>query len=310
MSSAFTNRSKAIALYIIPSLIALLCLQRNSLSAQELEPRALTNVPIGMNFALIGYGYSVGDILLDPAVPIENLNANLHTVIGAYVRSINFFGLSGKVDVIVPYATGDWTGVYTGIDTSTSRTGFGDMRFRLSFNFFGAPALKKSQFPGYKPKNISGLSIQLIAPTGQYFPDRLINLGSNRWVLRPQCGFSHTMSKWIVESYLSLWLFTNNTDFWGGNELKQKPLGTIKIHTIRILPKRMWLALDTGYGIGGRTYLNGEEKDTRISTFRFGLTLAKPFGNHHVFRINGTTGVRLERGSEFSAMNVAYQFRW
>jgi hypothetical protein len=45
--------------------------------AQELEPRALTNVPVGLNFAVLGYGYARGNILLDPAVPIENLDSRL-----------------------------------------------------------------------------------------------------------------------------------------------------------------------------------------------------------------------------------------
>ena len=65
--------------------------------AQELEPRALTNVPVGMNFALVGYGYIQGSTLLDPAVPIEDLNGKVHTIIGAYVRSVNILGYQVKL---------------------------------------------------------------------------------------------------------------------------------------------------------------------------------------------------------------------
>ena len=64
-------------------------------NAQELEPRALTNIPVGMNFALAGYAYAQGNLLFDPALPLEDTEAKLHSIIGAYVRSINFFGLSG-----------------------------------------------------------------------------------------------------------------------------------------------------------------------------------------------------------------------
>ena len=97
-----------------------------SLLAQKLEPRLLTNVPIKTNFVMTGYGYSVGNTLLDPAVPIEDLASRVHSIFAAYVRTINFCGLSGKVDAIVPVAFGNWTGFYTGIDTSTTRNGFGD----------------------------------------------------------------------------------------------------------------------------------------------------------------------------------------
>jgi hypothetical protein len=278
--------------------------------SQELEPRALTNVPIGMNFVLLGYSYSQGDLLLDPALPIEDLDGKIHTVAGAYLRSIKIFGLAGKVDVVLPWASGDWTGKLSGIDSSRSVSGMGDARIRLSVNFVGAPPLIKKDFRGYTPSKISGASLQIIVPTGQYDPDRLINLGSNRWAFKPQWGFARYMKNWIIETYMSAYFFTTNSDFFGGQELKQKPLGAIKIHGIRTFPRNWWIALDAGYGLGGTTYLNGEKKDSRISTFRFGLTFAVPFGQHHVLRLTGITGVRLERGSDFDAIALTYQYRW
>jgi hypothetical protein len=75
-------------------------------ASQELEPRALTNIPTGMNFAVAGYAYAKGNILFDPALPIDDAKANLHTFAAAYLRSINFFGMAGKVDVVVPYGIG------------------------------------------------------------------------------------------------------------------------------------------------------------------------------------------------------------
>ena len=158
-----SDKHRGIAPAVLVALIALLlypCLSYG----QELEPRSLTNLPVGMNFVVVGYGYTSGDILLDPTTPIEDLNAKLHTVVGAYVRAIDFFGMSGKVDVIVPYADGDWTGAVAGRDSSTSRTGFGDPRVRLSVNFSGAPALRVTEFRDYRPRVIFGASLQVIAP--------------------------------------------------------------------------------------------------------------------------------------------------
>ena len=278
--------------------------------AQELEPRALTNVPIGMNFALAGYGYAQGNTLLDPAIPIEDLSGKVHTIIGAYVRSVNIFGLSGKIDVVAPYAVGNWEGKLTGIDTATHRSGMGDLRFRISFNFLGAPALKKSEFADYKPENVSGLSLQVITPTGQYYPDKLINIGSNRWVFRPQWGFARNINKWIVETYISTWIFTRNSDFYGGNELKQDNLYTIKFHAIRSLRRGMWVAFNTGYALGGITYINEEEKDSRISTFRLGFTYSIPLGMYHSLRFTGISAVRLEKGGDFDGLFVSYVYRW
>lgn len=290
--------------------IAFFTLNTFKINAQELEPRALTNLPIGMNFAVLGYAYANGNILLDPSLPIEDLQANLHTVIGAYLRSIRLFGLAGKVDVVIPYASGKWTGIYTGIDTATSRNGFGDIKVRVSFNFLGAPPLKATEFGGYKPEKISGISLQITAPTGQYFNDRLINLGSNRWVFKPQWGFSRNYNKWIWESYLSVWLFTKNHDFLEGNKVKQKPFYAFKIHGIRKFNNRSWLALDAGYGIGGVTYVNDDLRDSRISTFRFGATYAIPIARSHTIKLTGISAVRLEKGPDFNALTLSYQYRW
>ena len=107
--------------------------------SQELEPRAFTNLPVGTSFALLGYTYAAGNTLLDPAIPIEGLEARVHSVAAAYVRAINLFGNSGKIDVILPFAGGDYAGTVASRDSTTARTGFGDARIRLSLNFLGPP---------------------------------------------------------------------------------------------------------------------------------------------------------------------------
>jgi hypothetical protein len=59
-----------------PGLVASLVLAA-SLSpradAQTLEPRSFSNAPVGMNFAIAGYGYSSGSVAFDPAVPLTDL---------------------------------------------------------------------------------------------------------------------------------------------------------------------------------------------------------------------------------------------
>jgi hypothetical protein len=280
------------------------------LLAQELEPRLLTNVPVGSNFALAGYGFASGNLLLDPAVPIEGLNSNLHTFVGAYIRSIDVFGLAGKVDAVLPFALGDWTGEFGGQDSSRSIDGFGDPRVRMSVNFVGSPALGKDSWADWEQRTIVGASLQLVMPLGQYDPSRLINLGSNRWTFRPQVGLSHAMGLWILEGAVAAWLFTDNQDFFGGLELEQRPLFTFKSHLIRSLSGGWWLSLGAGYGTGGRTLVEGIERDTHISTFRFSGTLAAPLGRGHTLKLVLTSGVRQERGPDFDAVAITYQYLW
>lgn len=47
-------------------------------------------------------------------------------------------------------------------------------------NLYGAPAMHLKQFTEYHPKTIVGASITVNAPTGQYDPNKFINVGTNR----------------------------------------------------------------------------------------------------------------------------------
>jgi hypothetical protein len=302
--------SRCIRIRIWPPLLALLSILSAPSLAQELEPRFLANLPVGTNFVVMAYGYSRGNILLDPSIPIEDLDARIHSIIGAYVRSVNLFGMSGKIDAIVPFAGGDWSGRLEGEYRERAATGLGDPRLRVSVNIVGAPALTKGEFAEFQQRTIFGAGLQVFLPAGQYDSSKLINLGANRWTLRSQIGVSQALGAWIVEASGGLWLFTTNSEFLTDNELKQRPLLTAKLHGIRSLRGGRWLALSVGYGAGGRTLINGIERDTYISTFRFALTLAAPLSAQHTLKLVLVSGARLKRGPDFDGVALSYQYRW
>lgn len=279
-------------------------------AAQEMEPRSLGNLPIKSNFAIAAYGFTSGNILLDPAISIENLDARMHIMGLGYLRTFNLFGKLAKLDAIVPYAIGDWTGTYQQIDTATSRNGFGDARLRLAVNLFGSPPLKLKEFGAYVQKTIVGISLQVIVPTGQYYSAKLLNLGSNRWTFRPQLGVSQRINRWILEFYIGGWFFTQNSNFWHGNEMKQKPIGISKFHAIYSFPKGVWLAADIGYGIGGKTIINGVATDSYISGVRMGLTAMIKLKPQHFLKLYAVSGIRFQKGSDYDVLGVAYQFNW
>ena len=292
------------------ALLAVFLLVSTNGISQELEPRSLINVPVGTSFAMLGYGFANGNILFDPALPIEDVNAQTHTLVGAYVRSVNFLGMAGKANIVLPFAAGDWEGLFQGNDTSTARTGMADLRFGFSFNFIGSPALEKEGFKEYTQKTIAGFSMQVVAPTGQYFEDRLINLGSNRWAFRPQLGVSHKIKTWYIEYAMNVWLFTTNDAFWSGNMLKQRPIGTVKVHLIKSFNKGIWAALGAGYAFGGRSYVNDVRREAYISVMRFGAIVVVPVHPKHSLKLTALTAHRFAEGADFDAISLTYQFIW
>ena len=236
----------------------------NTSLSQELEPKNLTNLPVGVSAFAGGYVYSSGNILLDSAIPIDDLNSNLHTFVFGYLRTINLFGLSSKIDVVIPFAFGDWNYDFDGESVTRKIDGFGDPRFRISINLLGAPALDKTNFKDYQMNTIVGFMLQVITPFGVYNPSELVNLGSNRWAFRTNIGVAHVIDEWIIEGYFGAFFFTDNSEFLNDLNLKQKPILTFKTHLIRSLSNWGWIALNIGYGYGGRTEINDIERDTRI----------------------------------------------
>lgn len=162
--------------------------------AQEIEPRSYSNAPVGVNFLIAGYAYAQGGLSLDPALPIMNAHLGMSTDIFAYARSFDFLGNSAKFDVIAPYAKLSGAADYLGRRLQRDVSGFNDPRFRLSVNFHGAPALSASEFRDYRQQLIVGASVQVSAPWGQYDPQRLVNIGSNRWSVKPESGATSRIS--------------------------------------------------------------------------------------------------------------------
>src|SRR6187455_2366410 len=83
--SLFKNHPMTVKPLLIRFLTNLLITAALSLAlpAQDLEPRAYSNSPTGLNFVIVGYGYAEGSVLTDPSLPLENVSNNTHVGIVA-----------------------------------------------------------------------------------------------------------------------------------------------------------------------------------------------------------------------------------
>ena len=142
--------------------------------------------------SIFSYVYNSGEILLDPTVPIEDLNAQIHVPILSFYHSFNFFSRSANVAVAMPYGYGHFRGLVLGNDTRITRSGLADSRIRVSVNLLGGPAMTVPEFVKHQERLIIGASVTVVAPVGQYDPARLINPGANRWAAKPEIGVRST----------------------------------------------------------------------------------------------------------------------
>src|SRR5262249_10485649 len=83
---------------------AFILIPDRSVHAQALEPRSYTNTPVGINFLLLGYGHTEGDVGFDAALPVADTRVRIDAGLIGYSRSLDVRGLSGKFLVVLPFA--------------------------------------------------------------------------------------------------------------------------------------------------------------------------------------------------------------
>lgn len=279
-------------------------------AGQELEPRAYSNAPVGMNFVVAGYGHTEGALLFDPSVPIENASAKIDAGIFGLAHTFGLGGKSAKAALVLPVVALDAVGDVGGTERRREVTGLADPTLAFSINFTGAPALNMADFRRYRQQTIIGATLKLTAPVGQYDEDRLINIGTHRWSFRPEIGISRAIGSWIVEGTAAAAFYTTNDDFFGGQRVEQDPIYAGQAHIVYDIRPGLWVALDATYYTGGTSTINGQRKDNELHNWRVGLTLAVPVNRHHSIKLAASSGISTRAGSDFDAYVLAWQYRW
>ena len=252
-------------------------------TAQDLEPRRWTALPPGINVIGAGYVGLQGDVYLDPVLKIEGAEVSGHVVAVSYVRSFKIANKLARVDAVVPWQNMRWSGVLDGAPATAERVGLTDPLVRFSILLAGAPASGDPPNDGKKSNTIVGAAVAVSLPLGEYESDKLLNLGNNRFYIRPQLGVLHTRGKWSYELTGSTFIYTENDDFFGGSTLEQDPLYALQAHVIRVFDKPgYWVALSTGYGWKGDTVVDGVRSNNNqkrwLSSLAFGIPVGKKQG--------------------------------
>lgn len=291
-------------------ILVTVCLTVGAASAQDLEPRSFSQTPVGMNFVALSIGNSSGGVLFDQATTITDATGRVNSVGAAYVRTLSVLGASSKLTAVVPYARGHWEGYLDGDFVETSRTGFSDPKVMLAVNFIGAPAITMSQMRSYHKKTVVGASLQVRIPVGQYDPEKLINLGQNRWGFRPRLGMSRKTGNWSFELMGDVWLFTENSDFYGGKTVTQDPLWSLQANAIYQFPSGIWFGAALGGSRGGKVASDGVYGDSYQNNTRWAALFSYPLNPFQSLKLLYINGLRTRLGADFDSISLSYQIRW
>jgi hypothetical protein len=294
---------------VVPAMIVLL-LATVQVYAGEIEPRAYVNTPVGINFLLVGYAYSDGGLSTSGSSPIKDAQLQMNTEVVAFARTLDVWGKSGKFDIILPHSQLSGTATVAGQPRERKVTGLNDPLFRFSVNFYGAPALSVEEFAKYKQDLIIGASVQVSAPLGQYDKDKLVNLGNNRWFVKPDIGISKAWGAFTLELSTGVTFYSTNDEYYGGKTLKQDPLLTTQVHATYNLGRGIWAALSWTFDYGGQTTIDGVINDRSYSNSRLGGTLALPVNRYNSIKLFGSTSLNTTVGSDFNLVGIVWQHRW
>jgi hypothetical protein len=276
--------------------------------AQDLEPRAYANIPKGVNIIVATYGYMKGDVVTEPALPIEDFIISSNNLGVGYMRSFGLGGKLARIQVAIPYTFMDGEAKVGGQRITGNRTGFGDMRLRIGVNLLGSPALGVKEFSQYQQKTIFGASLVVSVPTGIYYPDKRINIGTNRWGFKPEVGISKRFEHVYAELYSGVWFYTNNDKFLGDGDLKQDPVLSFQGHASYFFKNQMWVAVNLNWFSGGRTFVDEAPAGSIINSSRIGGTFSMPLTKMQSIKLQFNTGIFKNIGLNYDSVTLGYQY--
>ena len=278
-------------------------------AAQELTPRLYWPAPKGTQLLVAGYSHSAGDVLFDRTIPLYEVDSDINVGILAYLQTLSLWGRSSNIMVELPYSWGTTKGLVEDYPALRDFSAFGDLGFTLTVNLMGAPSMTREDFLALRadPHPIIGASLKVIAPTGGYDSDRLINVGGNRWATRLQLGAIIPLRPgWLLEAAAGIWVYGDDDDFLMGAR-ENDPVYPLESHLVKRFRPGLWASLDFTYFTGGRQTIGGERLEDVQQNTKLGGTVVIPFAGRHAVKIGYATGTVTKYGADFDQFLMTYQ---
>jgi hypothetical protein len=281
--------------------------------AQDLAPRAYVISPVHSNAVTLTWAFYSGGLNFSGTIPIT-ASGTYSVPIISYYHSLNVFGRSANITASLPYGVGHFEAAALGLHRSAYRSGLLDLGVRFSVNLKGGPAMPMEQFAKWKQKTLLGVSLRVIAPTGQYNPAQLINWGINRWAFKPEFGYSGRWGNWVLDGYVGAWFYTTNSAQFHipqPGPQTEEPIGSFEGHLSRDFGRGTWVSLDGNFWWGGVTTLEGiRNPATRQTSSRLGGTTAVRVSKHQSIKLSYSGGTYVRFGGDYHNVSVGWQYSW
>ena len=239
--------------------------------AQFTDPRTYTNGPVGLNDLEFDYYYAYANASVDTSLVVGTEDLHLHKGNFSYTHNFDVFGHFAWANASIPFAS--LSGAVNESGISSSASGAGDASVEFAGLLMGGEALGAEELATHTPTTSFGVSLTVTLPTGEYNADALLNIGANRWSFKPEIGLSYPFGpegKWVVDAYINVLVFTDNTGYRGAQVLRQEPLPGLEGHISYRFAPRFWASLDSRYAFHGETSINGVQQNNSQQSFVVG----------------------------------------
>jgi hypothetical protein len=291
------------------------CVPTQSAWSQDLEPRRWTHLPVGSSTFALGYAGQETDIFFNPLIGITDGTGDVNAWLARYNHAFEWGGKTARIDAILPYVSGTWQGLVDGEPGRRDINGGGDPWLRLSVNFYGSPALEGEAYRDFMTQNpvrtTVGASLAVSLPLGAYDAPELINVGRNRYTLRPQLGVLHQRGAWTYELTSSVFLYTDNDEFVDSTTLEQDPIWALQGHITRNFSGNLWIGAGLAYAAGGDVTIDGQRVDYEVDNLIWNLVAGYRLTASQSITLAWQQGrTQVDVGTDFDSWLLSWAYAW
>jgi hypothetical protein len=279
--------------------------------AQFTDAHSYDNAPVGTNQIELSYAHLHANSSIDTSLIITGAKLNVNQGTITYSRYFGLFDRTTWVEAGLPI--GSLSGSVSGTGIQGSIVGAGDSSFQVGMLLKGAPALTAERFHENEPATTLGVSFSFTAPTGQYDANKVLNLGSDRWVFKPEFAFSQPFGpeqKWQVDAYANAYFYTDNNTFHGNEILHQQPQPGFEGHLSYSFSNSVWLSLDTRYSFRANTFVDGVDQNNGQQNFIVGSEMNVSISARHSLLFEFAKALVHENGPMITGFAVKYNYTW
>ena len=154
--------------------------------------------------------------LADPSLPVTDIEAQIDALAFGYGRTFDVAGRSASAALGAALHPGRCRGNIgeqrASVGTSARVSATPSCGSRV--NLIGAPAMTPREFAQREPRIMLRFSVSLNLPTGEYFPDKPANIGTNRWAAKTELGLDVCCrAEWLLEAYAGAWFFAKKRPY-------------------------------------------------------------------------------------------------